>query len=166
MTTGGQTRPDSDQPRQSEREKMGPLFRIHDNARLILRLLLIIVPISVAVGLVVALFLWLLSLATVTPAIHLWLLYLLPVAGLVIVFSYRVAGKNVEAGNNLILDEIHAPGGAKWYSWALKLLLTAITLAAGFKGEEVTQLFFIGAQMVSSVYVLGTDFWNKLKHCL
>ena len=58
------------------------------------------------------------------------------------------------------------PGGAQWYSWALKLLLTAITLAAGFKGEEVTPLFFIGAQMVSSVYVLGTDFWNKLKHCL
>ena len=39
------------------------------------------------------------------------------------------------------------PGGAQWYSWALKLLLTAITLAAGFKGGEVTPLFFIGATL-------------------
>ena len=89
---------------------MGPLFRIHANAKLILRWLLIIVPISVAVGSVVALFLWLLDLATVTRVGHPWLLYLLPVAGLVIVFSYQVAGKNAEAGNNLILDEIHEPG--------------------------------------------------------
>jgi H+/Cl- antiporter ClcA len=86
------------------------MFRIHANAKLILRWLLIIVPISVAVGSVVALFLWLLDFATVTHVGHPWLLYLLPVAGLVIVFSYRVAGKNAEAGNNLILDEIHEPG--------------------------------------------------------
>ena len=91
---------------------MGPLFRVHANARLILRWLLTIVPISVLVGSVVALFLWLLDLATVTRGDHPWLLYLLPVAGLIIVFSYRMAGKNAESGYNLILDEIHAPGAA------------------------------------------------------
>ena len=85
---------------------MSPLSRIHDNVRLILRWLLIIVPISIAVGSVVALFLWLLDLAAVTRGDHPWLLVLLPVAGLIIVFSYRVAGKNAESGNNLILDEI------------------------------------------------------------
>ena len=89
---------------------MSPLFRIHDNARLILRWLLITTPIAVAVGSVVALFLWLLDLGTVMRGGHPWLLYLLPLAGLVIVFSYRAAGKNAEAGNNLILDEIHTPG--------------------------------------------------------
>ena len=89
---------------------MEPLFRIHDNARLILRWLLIIVPIAVAVGSVVAMFLWLLDLATATRTGQPWLLYLLPVAGLLIVFSYRAAGKNAEAGNNLILDEIHERG--------------------------------------------------------
>ena len=71
---------------------MGPLFRIHDNAKLILRWLLIIVPISVAVGSVVALFLWLLDLGTVTRIEHPWLLFMLPAAGLVIVLSYRAAG--------------------------------------------------------------------------
>ena len=57
---------------------MGPLFRIHDNAKLILRWLLIIVPISVAVGSVVALFLWLLDLAALTCGEYSWLLCLLP----------------------------------------------------------------------------------------
>ena len=60
---------------------MGPLLQIHANARLILRWLLIIVPISVAVGSVVALFLWLLDLGTVTRGNHPWLLYLLPWRG-------------------------------------------------------------------------------------
>ena len=38
---------------------------------------------------------------------------------------------------------VNATGGA----WAWKLLFTAITLAAGFKGGEVTPLFFIGAAL-------------------
>ncbi len=33
------------------------------------------------------------------------------------------------------------------YDWALKLLFTAVTLGAGFKGGEVTPLFFIGATL-------------------
>ncbi len=37
------------------------------------------------------------------------------------------------------------PGGVTDWSWLWKLLLTAITLACGFKGGEVTPLFFIGA---------------------
>jgi H+/Cl- antiporter ClcA len=49
-------------------------------------------------------------------------------------------------GGVSILSAFEA-GGAHWYSWALKLLLTAITLAAGFKGGEVTPLFFIGATL-------------------
>ena len=40
-----------------------------------------------------------------------WLLYLLPVAGLGIGLMYAAFGKSVEAGNNLIVDEIHEPGG-------------------------------------------------------
>lgn len=36
-----------------------------------------------------------------------------------------------------------------WYIFLLKLLLTALTLACGFKGGEVTPLFFIGATLGS-----------------
>lgn len=33
------------------------------------------------------------------------------------------------------------------YDWALKLMFTAVTLGSGFKGGEVTPLFFIGATL-------------------
>lgn len=48
--------------------------------------------------------------------------------------------------------------GVAWYSFMLKLLLTTLTLGAGFKGGEVTPLFFIGATLGNVVGVaLGQD---------
>lgn len=38
-------------------------------------------------------------------------------------------------------------GGADTWSWIWKLLFTVITLSSGFKGGEVTPLFFIGAAL-------------------
>lgn len=43
------------------------------------------------------------------------------------------------------------PGGVTAWSWLWKLLFTTATLAAGFKGGEVTPLFFIGAALGHSV---------------
>ena len=40
-----------------------------------------------------------------------WLLYLLPVAGILIGLMYHLLGKSVEGGNNLIMEQIHEPGG-------------------------------------------------------
>jgi H+/Cl- antiporter ClcA len=40
-----------------------------------------------------------------------------------------------------------SPGGATDWSWWWKLLFTAVTLGAGFKGGEVTPLFFVGAAL-------------------
>lgn len=39
------------------------------------------------------------------------------------------------------------------YDFALKLLLTVLTLAAGFKGGEVTPLFFIGALLGNALSI-------------
>lgn len=39
------------------------------------------------------------------------------------------------------------PGGAAPLSWWWKLLFTAVTVSSGFKGGEVTPLFFIGAAL-------------------
>jgi H+/Cl- antiporter ClcA len=36
-------------------------------------------------------------------------------------------------------------GGVSYWSWLWKLVLTVLTLSAGFRGGEVTPLFFIGA---------------------
>ena len=47
------------------------------------------------------------------------------------------------AGMDLALQAVG--GKADWYSFALKMLFTAITLAAGFKGGEIVPTFCIGA---------------------
>ncbi|HQO90388.1 MAG TPA: hypothetical protein PKX72_10750, partial [Chitinophagales bacterium] len=72
--------------------------------------LVLLFPVAVSIGAVVALFLWLLDVATETRHQYPWLLYLLPLAGIAIVLVYHHFGKNSAAGNNLIIDEIHEPG--------------------------------------------------------
>ena len=46
-------------------------------------------------------------------------------------------------------------GGVTAWSWWWKLLFTTLTLAGGFKGGEVTPLFFIGAALGQAVATLG-----------
>jgi H+/Cl- antiporter ClcA len=47
-------------------------------------------------------------------------------------------------------------GGAQPYSWVLKLLFTCLSLGTGFKGGEVTPLFFIGATLGNAfAWMLG-----------
>ncbi len=113
----------------------------------IIRWTLLIVPVAVVVGSLNALFLWLLQVATATRSGHPWLLYLLPVAGLFIVFSYRKMGKNSDGGNNLIMDEIHDPGaGVPRRMGPLVLITTVIThLFGGSAGREGTAVQIGGA---------------------
>lgn len=47
--------------------------------------------------------------ATYTRESHKWLIALLPLSGLLVGAMYKYMGSSVEAGNNLILDEIHDP---------------------------------------------------------
>jgi len=47
-----------------------------------------------------------------------------------------------------------SPNGATPWSWWWKLLFTVITLGSGFKGGEVTPLFFIGAALGNALAVL------------
>lgn len=42
----------------------------------------------------------------------------------------------------------------QWYDFILKLLLTTFTIGVGFKGGEVTPLFFIGATLGSALCVI------------
>ena len=79
----------------------------------VLRYLLRWIPIASLAGVLggsaSALLLVSLNLATSVRESHRWLIALLPVAGLAVGCLYRYFGTGVEAGNNLILDEIHAP---------------------------------------------------------
>jgi len=104
------------------------------------RWLLIILPLSIAVGTANAFFLWTLRLATEYRIAHPWLLYFLPIAGVAIVWMYLRFGKNSEKGNNLIMEEIHEPGGGVPFRMApLVYLGTIIThFFGGSAGREGT----------------------------
>ena len=90
----------------------------------------------------VALFLWLLDVVTKIRWQHEWLIFLLPIAGVAIIALYRFKGKNSEAGNNLIIDEIHKPGGGIPTRMAPFILLTTIVthLFGGSAGREGTAI--------------------------
>lgn len=79
----------------------------------ILRYLLRWTPIAVIAGLTggtaSAVLLVSLVWATDVREAHRWLIGLLPMAGLLVGLMYKYLGTSVEAGNNLVLDEIHDP---------------------------------------------------------
>ncbi len=106
----------------------------------LLRWTLLIVPVAIAIGSIVALFLWLLTTAIHFRFHHTWLLYLLPLAGVLIHFIYQWVGKSSEKGNNLIMDEIHQPGGGVPKRMAPIILITTVIthLFGGSAGREGT----------------------------
>ncbi len=112
-----------------------------------------IIPVSIISGSFVALFLWLLTQATHLRFEHPWLLFLLPLAGVAIHYTYQLLGKNAEKGNNLIIDEIHKPGGGVPKRMAPLVVLTTVMthLFGGSAGREGTAVQVGGAvaQMVS-----------------
>jgi len=106
----------------------------------LLKWTLITIPVALFAGSVIALFLWLLEKVTVIRWHHPWLLFLLPVAGILIYLSYYFGGKKAEAGNNLIVDEIHKPGGGVPFRMAPLVLITTVVthLFGGSAGREGT----------------------------
>jgi len=101
---------------------------------------LLVLPVALTAGSLVALFLWLLDKVTLLRFANPWLLFLLPLAGVLIYGTYRYFGKNSEAGNNLIIDEIHEPGaGIPARMGPLVLVTTVLThLFGGSAGREGT----------------------------
>ncbi|MEI8074379.1 MAG: voltage-gated chloride channel family protein [Bacteroidota bacterium] len=100
----------------------------------------LVTPMAMAVGSLVALFLWLLDRATQIRWQHGWLIYCLPFVGILIYFLYQQLGKKTEAGNNLIIDEIHEPdGGVPARIAPLVFATTLLThLFGGSAGREGT----------------------------
>lgn len=89
--------------------------------------------------------------------------WLIPVVGGVLVlgishvlgtFDYLGLGVHAQAQGGVSIVSAFQAGGADTFSWLWKLLLTAITLGMGFKGGEVTPLFFIGATLGNTLAVL------------
>lgn len=69
------------------------------------------------------------------------------VAAIVVFFD---AKKFIGLGIPEMMNAFNTPAGH--YDFIIKLLLTSLTLSVGFKGGEVTPLFFIGATLGSAMY--------------
>lgn len=69
--------------------------------------LLIASLVAALAGSASAFFLFALDDATAWRESHRWMIWLLPVAGFCVGWIYNWLGKPVDAGNNLLIDEIH-----------------------------------------------------------
>lgn len=113
----------------------------------ILKWLCISLIIGAFVGSASAGFLQSLEWATNFRENHIWLIAFLPVAGFSVGLLYYYFGKDIEAGNNLLLENIHAPKEIIPFKMAPFVYLgTIIThLFGGSAGREGTALQMAGA---------------------
>ncbi len=103
--------------------------------RLCCKWLLLALPLGVAVGAACALFLHALEWATNLRLGQPWLLWLLPAAAALMALIYQVSCKKSDQGNNLIIEEIHQPGGG--VPARMAPLVLAGTLVAHLTGASV-----------------------------
>lgn len=124
-----------------------PLSARAEVAQNLFRWSLISILIGLLAGSASALFLVTLDRATTLRENHGWMLFLLPLSGLLIGWVYHKIGKSVEAGNNLLLEEIHDPKKAVPLRMAFLILIGTITthLFGGSAGREGTAVQMGGA---------------------
>ena len=108
--------------------------------RSLFKWIILVVPMAVVVGSLCAAFLWSLDKATATRFDHPWLIFLMPVAGFLMVLVYQRFGRGSEGGNNLIVDQIHEPGGGVPLRMAPFILVSTVLthLVGGSAGREGT----------------------------
>lgn len=103
-----------------------------------------------------ALFLYLLERATGLREAHTSLVYLLPVAGLLIGWLYERFGQPIKAGSNLIIDTIHDDGPE------LPLRMAPMVLV----GTVLTHLFGGSAGREGTAVQIGASLADALSHRL
>lgn len=123
--------------------------------------ILVLTPVAAAIGAVCAAFLWTLDEATEARFEYPWLLYLLPLAGLLVAAMYHWFGREVEGGNNLLVDEIHQPGGGVPPRIVPLIFAGTVVshLAGASVGREGTAVQIGGgiASASTSLFRLGAD---------
>ena len=103
--------------------------------------------IGVMSGSASAFFLLALGRVTALRESHGFLLWLLPVAGLLTALLYQKFGQSVEAGNNLLIERAHAPGETVPLRMAPLVLIGTLAthLCGGSAGREGTAVQMGGA---------------------
>jgi len=123
-------------------------FRKYPSVFFVAKWLFITAIIGGFIGCTSAFFLQTLEWATQFRESHLWVIVFLPLAGFLVGLLYYYFGKEVEAGNNLLIETIHEPKKIIPFKMApLVYLGTMIThLFGGSAGREGTAL-----QMAASI---------------
>lgn len=105
-----------------------------------LKWLIVILPMAIIVGSLCAGFLWSLDAATSARFAHPELLFGLPLAGFAMAYVYQRFGRGSDGGNNLIVDQIHEPGGGVPLRMAPLILISTVAthLFGGSAGREGT----------------------------
>lgn len=121
--------------------------------------LAILITMAAAVGSASALFLWSLDAVTRVRFDNPWLIWLLPVSGLLVGWLYHHLGGPASGGNNLLMDEIHQPAvGVPRRMAPLILVGTLAThLTGGSAGREGTALQMGGSIAAAFARMLRLD---------
>jgi len=101
-----------------------------------------------------AFFLFALDWATGWREAHRWIIWLLPLAGFAVGWVYLKLGKSVEAGNNLLIDEIHDP------KKVVPLRLAPLVLV----GTVISHLFGASVGREGTAVQMGGALADQLTH--
>ncbi|MCX7318942.1 MAG: DUF190 domain-containing protein [Hyphomicrobiales bacterium] len=123
-----------------------------EQVRSLIKWIGIVIPMAAIVGTLCALFLWALDRATQARFSYPWLIYGMPVAGFLMVLAYQRFGRSAEGGNNIIVEQIHEPGGGVPLRMAPFILITTVLthLVGGSAGREGTAVQLGGS--ISSAF--------------
>ncbi len=119
----------------------------------------LLLPMAACVGTLCAVFLWALDHVTDYRFAHPGLLWFLPVAGVAVGLAYHWFGRSAEGGNNLIVDQIHEPGGGVPLRMApLVLIATVVSHLFGASvGREGTAVQIGGSVASGFARLLRLD---------
>ena len=112
--------------------------------------------IAILSGTASALFLFALDVATNWREAHRWIIWLLPLAGFAVGWVYLKLGSAVEAGNNLLIDEIHDPKNV------VPLRLAPLVLI----GTVISHLFGASVGREGTAVQMGGALADQLTHVL
>ena len=118
--------------------------------------LLLACLVAVLAGTASAFFLFALDYVTSVREAHRWLIWLLPLAGFAVGWVYYRLGKTVEAGNNLLIDEIHDP--------KKMIPLRMVPLVLG--GTLISHLFGASVGREGTAVQMGGALADQLTHLL
>lgn len=117
--------------------------------------------VAILAGTASAIFSFSLEWATNLRETHLWIIAFLPLAGFVIGGLYFYYGKNAEAGNNLLIDEINKPKNILPFrmSWMVYITTIMTHLFGGSAGREgvAVQMGGVLSDQLSKPFNLTND---------